>query len=101
MSLLKTEIGQIVAGCSEADQKILLGELVKKFVTLSGSRKGISLRDSDDKPVGYLLTTEVIENPDLSDYETFLAVTRYRIANPPESYLTPEEFIGRLVSDEK
>jgi hypothetical protein len=96
MATLKAEIEQFALNRSESELRIAIGELVKKVFSKNGVSKAVPIHDADDRKVGLLVTEDTLQNPDLSDYATFLAVTRYRIANPPERFLTPEEFLANL-----
>lgn len=98
---LKDEINEFANRHSESDLKLAISELVKRILPKNGSRTAIQIRDGSDKTVGVLLTDEVILNPDLSDYQTFLAIGNFRFANPPERYLTPDEFIARISAEPK
>jgi hypothetical protein len=99
MNNLASEVGRLVENCSEDDVKIAIGELVKKLIPANGSSNGIRIHDAQNKALGLFVPEQAIANPDMSDYQTFLAVTRYRIANPPEKYMTPEEFISEILTE--
>jgi hypothetical protein len=81
---------------SESDLRIAIGELVKKVFCRQDDSKAVPILDADDCKVGMFVSEDTMRNPDLTDYPTFLAVMRYRIANPPDRFLTTEEFLATL-----
>jgi hypothetical protein len=94
MSASKAEIERFAQDHTEEDLMLAMGIFAKKVFANKGDRKPIPVQDEEHKPVGYFVPTGMVKNPDLSDYYTLLAVAEYRSANPPDRYLTPEEFIG-------
>lgn len=95
MNSLKAEVERFAAGRSESDLRIVAGEILK-LCGKNGTSQAIPIRDADDQDLGIFLSGQTIEKPDLSDYNTFIAVSKYRREYPPEKHLTPEEFIALL-----
>lgn len=96
MSTLKTQIDQFADGLTKSELGAAIGELVKKALAGDSASKAIPIRDCNEETIAYVLTRDAIHKPDLSDYHTLLAVAKYRSENPPDRYLTPEEFIARI-----
>jgi hypothetical protein len=75
-----------------------LAELTKALCRQVLSRRGIAMPvaipGQDGQPIGFLVPTPPTDLDD-SDPE-FFAELRRRIANPPEKYLTVEEFCAAL-----
>jgi hypothetical protein len=96
MSTLKSDIAAFMSNHSNDELLIALGELARKLFPNDTSSKGVRLLDADQRAVGLFVPEKAVAQLDMSDYPTFLAVTRYRIANPPERFLTEEEFLSQL-----
>jgi hypothetical protein len=75
-----------------------LTELTKTLCQQILSRRGIAMPvaipGKDEQPIGFLVPAPV---PDREEPDPeFVAELRRRIANPPEKYLTVEEFLAAL-----
>jgi len=97
MELAQREINQLLENRSPGELKNLLAELIKRMLPPGGQRKSVRVVDANNNPVGILLTAEGIANPDLSDRDTMLAITKYRLEHPPKRYLTSEELLNALL----
>lgn len=95
---LKQEIDRFAESHSEEEIWQTIGELAKKVLKNFDASKVIEVRDAEHQTVGYFMPCSAISKPDLSDYATFIAVSCYRIAYPPDHYLSAEEFIRIIES---
>src|SRR5258708_366763 len=96
MTNVKAEIEQFAMNRSESDLRIAIGELMKRVLRSNGIARSMPIHDADDRKLGLFVPEGALQNPDLNDYPTFLAVMRYRIDNPPERFLTLEEVLAEL-----
>ena len=99
MNNLILELERLLEHCSPVEVKAAIGELVKR-VTPDDSRSGsFTVCDANNQRMGVFVSEAAIQKPDLSDYHTLLAVAKYRSENPPDRYLSVEEFIEEISSE--
>lgn len=87
-------IDELVRGMSELQVKSLAGELLARVTGPDGMPEPVVIRDERERPVACLVP--VPHEIQVTDEAAFIAELKRRVLNPPERYLTIDEFIAAI-----
>jgi hypothetical protein len=94
---LLSKLDGIFLEVPDNDVPVLLGEMAKRAMARQEpSVPSLFLRDSDNHPVGYFVPQSSLRQRPYQTEEEFIKEAQYRIANPPDRFLTTDEFIALL-----
>jgi hypothetical protein len=98
MSDLVANLESELPRLSQQEVGELLSKLCRHFVQIGGMTKPFAIEDACHRPVAYLITppTDRI----FSSEAEFIAKMKDRIANPPDRYLTVDEFVAAVDADD-
>ena len=94
---LLTDLDRLLIETADTDLSTLLGELAKRIMARQQPPVvSLLLRDTENQPVGYFVPQANLEKSSTRSKEEFVALMKCRIANPPERFLSTEEFLAAL-----